>query len=184
MPRMCSQSEKGCVNPALKNSEECENHQSTKKDEQREKKEVEKGKDQAKRGLRQQAAKTDTSTVSRVLEGMLEELDNVRGWQREAREQVDALDGQWRFQDKTGGEHLRSEISVYERAMDRTARVLKDMTRLDIDARVAGIEKKQAEFMLTVLMRAMDKAGIQQKEANKVVSLVGQELDTSDEFQQ
>lgn len=177
MPQMCKHSDEGCVNAAVDESGVCKKHKGSKA-------EVERNKQSVQTKMRQQASKSDTSTVSRVLEGMLEELDSIRNWQEEAREKVDDLDGNWRFQDKAGGEHLRSEVSVYERAMDRTARVLKDMTRLDIDARVAGIEKKQAEFMLMVLMRAMDKAGIQQQDANKVVSLVGQELDTSDEFQQ
>lgn len=173
MPQPCSHASEGCVNPAANGTSECKNHQTTKK-------EVESNKQQTKEQIRKQAAKSDTTAVSRVLEGMLEELDRVREWEKEARTKVEDLDGQWRYQDKSGAEHLRSEVSVYERALDRTTRVLKDMTRLDIDARVAGLEKKQAEFMLMVLMRAMDKAGIPQKEANQVVSLVGKELDTDD----
>ncbi|CAN5388450.1 hypothetical protein BH10ACT8_BH10ACT8_11270 [soil metagenome] len=59
-----------------------------------------------------------------------------------------------------GGEQLRSEVAVYERAMDRVGRLLVDIARLDIDSRVVGIQEAQALRMRRVLLLASQTIGL------------------------
>lgn len=49
----------------------------------------------------------------------------------------------WRHTDARGAEQLRAEVALYERALDRSARILADIARLKIDERLAAISEAQ-----------------------------------------
>lgn len=79
-------------------------------------------------------------------------------WKLVLREKVSDL-GQWRYEDDKGGEQLRSEVVLFERAMDRCEKVLVSMARLNIDERLAAIderiEQRQLDRLKAGLVRAM-----------------------------
>lgn len=49
------------------------------------------------------------------------------------------------------GEQLRAEIGLYERALDRTERVLTAVARLDLDARLLRLQEAQARMVNEII---------------------------------
>jgi hypothetical protein len=70
------------------------------------------------------------------------------------------------------GEQLRSDMAVYERALDRTSKVLTDIARLNIDDRLVRIEEQQAELMVAIFIEAVSKMGMGERapEARRIIS--------------
>jgi len=53
------------------------------------------------------------------------------------------------------GEQVRAEILVWERALDRAVHTLATLAKLNIDARLAAIEERQAEIVESAFAAAM-----------------------------
>lgn len=56
-----------------------------------------------------------------------------------------------------GGEQLRAEVALWERALDRCERFLTAMARLNIDERLAAISEARAEMIITMLAAALER---------------------------
>lgn len=72
-----------------------------------------------------------------------------------------------------GGEQLRAEVGVLERAMDRCGRLLVDIARLNIDERLARVTERQAEMMQAALTATLGEMGFepaQQADARKRIA--------------
>ena len=69
-----------------------------------------------------------------------------------------------RFTDSKGGEQLRSEVALYERAMDRCMQVLAACARLRIDERLAAISELQAETLFRAVNAGFAAAGVREPE--------------------
>jgi hypothetical protein len=67
-----------------------------------------------------------------------------------------------RYEDAKGGEQLRSEVALWERALDRCTTVLATMARLNIDERLAAINERQADRVLRAIDMALEAAGVEQ----------------------
>lgn len=76
--------------------------------------------------------------------------------------------------DGLAGEQVRGEVQLYERALDRAAKVLVDIGRLNIDARLVAITQQQADVVVAALRAGLDAAGISGREqrdrANEAVA--------------
>jgi hypothetical protein len=59
-----------------------------------------------------------------------------------------------------GGEQLRSEIVVMERAMDRLGKLLVDIAKLNIEERLAVIQQRTADMLELALTEALQKSGL------------------------
>jgi hypothetical protein len=83
------------------------------------------------------------------------EILQVKGF---FRERVEALE---QLKDE-GSEGVATQIDVlvsaYERAMDRSEKILTNMSRLDLDARIAALHAKIDDATAEVVSRALDKA--------------------------
>jgi len=64
------------------------------------------------------------------------------------------------------GEQLRAEVLLYERAIERLAKIYQDIVRLGIESRLAAIEESQARMVEQALAAALNASGL---------DLVGQE---------
>jgi hypothetical protein len=68
-----------------------------------------------------------------------------------------------RYRDDHGAEQLRSEIAVYERALDRLAKITESIVRLGIDEHLARVEARavelRGEHMDTLLRRVLQALG-------------------------
>lgn len=80
-------------------------------------------------------------------------------WKDEMGEMVNRLD-EIRYEDEHGGEQLRSEVALFEWAMDRCERVLVAMARLNIDERIVKITERQASVLNEVLIGALYDLGL------------------------
>jgi len=72
-----------------------------------------------------------------------------------------------------GGEQLRAEVALFERAMDRCEKFLTAMARLNIDERLARIEEKQSDLITFAVTAALEELGLstdQQAEARRGVA--------------
>lgn len=82
----------------------------------------------------------------------------------------------WRYQDDRGGEQLRAEIAMYERALDRSARVLADIARLKIDERLTAITEQQGQMLASVVVAVLERLDLGEQ-AGQVRELVAVELE-------
>ena len=89
---------------------------------------------------------------------------------------VQELGGDIRFKDKAGAEQLRSEVAVYERALDRSIRALTGVTKLGIDAQLANASKAQYEIVKTALMKTLMRLGLDAEQLASARSIMAEEF--------
>lgn len=71
------------------------------------------------------------------------------------------------------GEQIRGEVQLYERSMDRLGKMLVDIGRLNIDERLAKLEERQIELVISALEVGLNAAGVrdpQQRETAKTAA--------------
>lgn len=66
----------------------------------------------------------------------------------------------WRFTSKSMGEQTRAEIQIYERALDRLANILIQISKLGIEARLARIEERQLQMLERAMTSALESTGL------------------------
>lgn len=93
-----------------------------------------------------------------VYREMLTTAGNAVAWQRVLRERVESLDDY--SSTAMGAEQVRADVVLFERAMDRTAKVLELVARLDLDTRLTHISAQQGEQVARVLRVGLDAAGL------------------------
>ena len=82
----------------------------------------------------------------------------------------------WRRTDEHGAEQLRAEVALYERALDRSARVLADIGRLRIDERLTAITEEQVQTLVAVFTAVLERLDLGEQ-AGQVCELVAVELE-------
>lgn len=98
-------------------------------------------------------------TLPDVYREMLTTAGDAVAWQRVLRERVESLDG-YSSATGMGGDQVRADVVLFERAMDRTAKVLELVARLDLDTRLTHISAQQGEQVARVLRVGLDAAGL------------------------
>lgn len=87
----------------------------------------------------------------------------------------------WRYTDKSGAEQLRSEIALYERALDRMVRAATALSKLNLEERFAKLSEKQAMSMMWILNEVLKRIGLtsdQREEARLLVPIIIEEMMT------
>jgi hypothetical protein len=74
------------------------------------------------------------------------------------------------------GEQLRSEVALYERAIDRAGSLLANIARLNIDERLAAITEKQAETVMQAIDAALISAGVKGQDAVEAKQVAARKL--------
>lgn len=87
------------------------------------------------------------------------------------RSKIDEL----RYQSATG-EQLRSEVALYERALDRCMKVLDVMARLNISDRRTEIAEQQAVMIASAVQRMFDRLGLTYRQQQLAMTIVPEEL--------
>lgn len=90
------------------------------------------------------------------------------------REQVDRLE-QLRYQG-AGGEQLRAEVALYERALDRSVTALTAMARLNIDERLARITLAQRSLLVGAVEAGLAAAGLSEAKLVEVRAVIARQL--------
>jgi hypothetical protein len=106
--------------------------------------------------VRAALAQLDVSPVDDPLTEMSRLAGQVVAFKDQMARMVNALEDRIRYEDVKGSEQLRSEVAVWERALDRCNTVLGTMARLKIDERLAAISEKQAAIIIAALDAGLD----------------------------
>lgn len=126
----------------------------------------------AQRVVEQQAraalARLDVPPVEDPLSELAKVCAQVITWKDSMADRVNALTS-LRYSTE-GGEQLRAEVALWERALDRCERFLTAMARLNIDERLARISEERAELIITVLTIALERAGIEGEQFDTVLT--------------
>lgn len=119
-----------------------------------------------------QLARLDLPPVNDPLTALADIAGQVVGFKDVVADRVNALSA-IRFTDDKGAEQLRSEVALFERALDRCEKFLTSMARLNIDERLAAIEQQKVDMVTAALSAALAELGLtedQQREASDGIS--------------
>jgi hypothetical protein len=75
-----------------------------------------------------------------------------------------------------GADQISALVSAYERALDRFARVLTDMAKLNVEDRLAKVSEAEALALGASLDRALLAAGVESAQRARVLELLATEL--------
>lgn len=98
--------------------------------------------------------------VDNPLTALAELAGELRAFKNALGQRVNQLEA-IRYEDDRGGEQLRSEVALYERAVSQFGNMLASIAKLNIDERLAAITEKQAEKVMTAIDAALIAAGVQ-----------------------
>jgi hypothetical protein len=120
--------------------------------------------DQASKAL----AKLNVTPIENPLEELRRLAGQVTAWKDQAAKMVNNLQGEMRYKDEKGAEQLRSEIVIWERALDRCVTTLAVMSKLDIDERLARIEAAKVDMVFSIIEKTFDDLGLNDKQKSKL----------------
>jgi hypothetical protein len=115
----------------------------------------------AEQQARAQLARLDVAPVESALSELAKIAGQVVAWKDMLAEKVNALTS-LRYEAEAGGEQLRAEVALWERALDRCGKFLVDMAKLDIDERLARVTEQQAEQISAALTAVLAEMGLSQ----------------------
>lgn len=109
---------------------------------------------QVEQALKQAQEVPDVDYQTSALEKMSNALDLILGWVEESRSNLDNLGGaeNWRYRDRAGTEQQRTELGVYERALDRMSRHLSAMSKVALQEKMVTLGKAQIDMMIRMMM--------------------------------
>jgi hypothetical protein len=84
--------------------------------------------------------------------------------------------GEWRFTDEKGGEQLRSEISLYERAMDRAGKFLEAWAKLGLEERMVKLEESKVAIVVAAFLASLEESGASGEVAEKMREVFARRL--------
>ncbi|MBY8341824.1 hypothetical protein JYK17_17480 [Streptomyces sp. KC 17012] len=124
---------------------------------------------------RRALAVLDVPPVDNPLTALSELAGQVIAWKDALADRVNELH-HIRYTDDKRAEQLRSEVALYERAMDRCVNVLGTIGRLRIDDRLAAISEQQATVVIGAIEAALAHAGVTGKAASAAKAVAARHL--------
>jgi len=109
---------------------------------------------------RKELARLDVEPVTNALEALQLHAAIVIAWRDRCAEMVNKLEDRIRFESSVKIEQLRSEVVLWERALDRASVTLAALARAQVDERLARIRQQQADMLAEVMTLALADAGI------------------------
>lgn len=103
-------------------------------------------------------ANLDVTPVDDPLRALLTLAGQILAWQTATAALVNRLEDV--RTEAAGGEQLRVEVALYERAMDRAAHVLAAIARLGIEERLATVTEHQADIVTGAVVAGLTAAGL------------------------
>ncbi|MDT0435615.1 MULTISPECIES: hypothetical protein [Streptomyces] len=124
---------------------------------------------------RRALARLDVPAVENPLTALSQLAGQVIAWKDALADRVNELQ-QIRYTDDKRAEQLRSEVALYERALDRCVNVLGTIGRLRIDERLAAISEQQATVVIGAIEAALAHAGVTGPEASAAKAVAARHL--------
>jgi hypothetical protein len=121
----------------------------------------------AEQQARAELAKLGVAPVADPLTELAAITGEVVAWKNAMAGKVNELTS-LRYDGEFSGEQLRSEVLLWERALDRCEKFLTAMARCNIDERLARVTERQTEIVAAALSAALAEMGLpadQQREA-------------------
>jgi hypothetical protein len=78
--------------------------------------------------------------------------------------------GDWRYNSAVA-EQVRGEIQLYERSLDRAAKVLAEIARLNLDERLVRLSEQQGELVVVAFERLLDALGLDDEQQERALAL-------------
>lgn len=90
---------------------------------------------------------------STVLEQMADALSRVLEWEESSKQRLMRIpEDDWRYRSRDGSEQMRTELKVYEQALDRTIKVLGTASKVAIRDKMVSLGRAQSELMIRILL--------------------------------
>ena len=122
-------------------------------------------------GRRSEAPLKDYHTTA--LEQMAQALTEQQEFAAHAREMLYAIPpDQWRYTDRTGGEQVRMEVTLYERAQDRVARLVERASKMSLQEKVVSLGRAQTELVIRLAMGTIEDLGLDSDTFDKARSIL------------
>lgn len=130
----------------------------------------------AEQNLRKQHSGMRKKPVTNPLTELQKLAGEVISWKELLAEKVQELT-ELRYEG-TGnvGEQLRSEVALFERAMDRCTNTLSAIAKLNIDERLVSIKEREADLFEQVMMRTFLKLGLDDEQRARAGQIVAAEI--------
>lgn len=121
----------------------------------------------------------DEDYQTSALEKMASALDVIQGWEREARANLDSLGGpeNRRYKDRAGQEQMRTELGVYERALDRLSRHLSAMSKIALQERIVTLGKAQVDMMIRMMLSVIAELRLSNELTDRAKSVLLEKLE-------
>ncbi|MFJ6215014.1 hypothetical protein ACIQGZ_17010 [Streptomyces sp. NPDC092296] len=120
-------------------------------------------------------ARLNVAPVDNPLEALAELAGQVVAFKDALADRVNALT-EIRYEDAKGAEQLRSEVALFERALDRCNTVLGTIARLDIDGRLARIEEEKVRVLMEAVQVGLASIGVVGEQAEQVKQVMARKL--------
>lgn len=99
--------------------------------------------------------------VANALAALQALAGEVIAWKDACRSRLAKLEeADWRFTSQLEIEQARTEVLLFERALDRAVETLTKLSRVQVDERLALIEEAKANMIMDAFGRALAKAGV------------------------
>lgn len=87
-----------------------------------------------------------------------------------------------RYQDDKGGEQLRSEVALYERAIDRSEKFLTGLVKIDFEQKRIALEEKRAHLVMLYINVVLTRLGhsFEDPAVKAIIELAAPILDGAD----
>lgn len=96
-----------------------------------------------------------------ALEQMAEALAEQQRFAKHARDMLYSLPpGDWRYTDRHGQEQTRMEVTLYERAQDRLARLVERASKMSLQEKVVSLGRAQTELVIRLAMGTLEDLGL------------------------
>ena len=125
--------------------------------------------------VRKVLAELNVEPIDDPLTALSHVAGQASAWQKSTAELVNLL-SEIRYEGSAGGEQLRAEVALFERATDRLISVLATIARLDIDARLIRIEEEKARLLMEAVQAGLDAIGLSGEQAVKVKQVMARKL--------
>lgn len=109
--------------------------------------------------VRATLARLGVGAVDNPLTALAQLAGEVLAWKDATAALVNEL-RELRYEDAKGGEQLRSEVVLWERALDRAVTVLAAMAKLKLDERLVAVSEATADMLVRAVDAGLAAAGL------------------------
>lgn len=119
-------------------------------------------------------------TISDVYRELLDVSGLAVAWKDVLRERVSVL-ADYSSTSALGGEQVRADVVLFERALDRTVKVLEAVARLDLDSRLSSLSERDGQILADVARRARDATELSPEQTARFDAAMVRELRAASE---